>query len=105
MRIFDFIFGEPEIRQLDTTKKQEVEKIVQELSRIGQKDDYLSLTPGGDYDIHCHHRRARDLGKRLHEIGGASLMIIVRKRIKRKHKDMLAEHLDHCWKGIGDWQL
>jgi len=28
----------------------------------------------------------------------------VRQTVKYKLKDVLAEHLDHCWKGVGDWQ-
>jgi len=31
-------------------------------------------------------------------------MMAVRQTVKYKLKDVLAEHLDHAWKGIGDWQ-
>jgi len=99
-----FLFGDPAIRPLNGHQQQEVETIISELIRIGRGDDFLSLSPGGDYDIQCHHRQARDLGKRLYEMGGIPLMQAVRRRIQRKLKSVLAEHLDHCWKGIGTWQ-
>ncbi len=32
-------------------------------------------------------------------------MMAVRMTIRRKlEKDVMAEHLDHCWKNIGEWQ-
>jgi hypothetical protein len=31
-------------------------------------------------------------------------MWAVRQTIKYKLKDVMAEHLDHCWKGIGSWE-
>ena len=104
MSLLDMIFGDPAIRQLNSHQKQEVERIIKDLLKIGQLDDFISLSPGGPFDIQCHHRQARDLGKRLHEIGGVELMLAVRQRVKRKLKAILAEHLDHCWKGIGAWQ-
>jgi hypothetical protein len=104
MSLFNRIFGEPEIRALDPQTKAEVKKIVEELVKIGRLDDFLSLTPGGPFDIQCHHRDAKQIGRRLNQIGGMPLMMAVRQTVKYKLKDVLAEHLDHCWKGIGDWQ-
>jgi len=105
MSIFDTIFGDPAIRQLNTHQKQEIERMIKDLVRIGETDDFLSLSPGGPFDIKCHHRQARDIGKRLSEVGGVDLMLAVRQRVQRKLKAVLAEHLDHCWKGIGDWKV
>jgi hypothetical protein len=31
-------------------------------------------------------------------------MMAVRNIIRRKLKDVMAEHLDHCWKDVGGWQ-
>jgi hypothetical protein len=104
MSIFNRIFGEPEIRALNPHDKAEVKKMIDQLVKIGKMDDFLSLAPGGPFDIQCHHRDAKNIGSRIHEIGGEELMFAVRQTIKHKLKDVLAEHLDHCWKGIGSWQ-
>ena len=104
MSLFNRIFGEPEIRALDPQTKAEVKKIVEELVKIGRLDDFISLTPGGPFDIQFHHRDAKQIGRKLNQIGGVPLMFAVRQTVKYKLKDVLAEHLDHCWKGIGDWQ-
>ena len=105
MSLFNRIFGEPEIRTLDPQSKAEVKKMIEELVEIGRTDDFLSLIPGGPFDIQCHHREAKQIGTRLNQIGGIPLMMAVRQTIKYKLKDVMAEHLDHCWKGVGDWQV
>ncbi len=104
MSLINRFFGEPEIRALDPQTKAEVKQMVEELVKIGRLDDFLSLTPGGPFDIQCHHRDAKQIGRRLNQMGGVALMFAVRQTVKYKLKDVLAEHLDHCWKGIGDWQ-
>ncbi len=104
MNLIEMLFGDPEIRKLNPHQRTEVNKLTQELITIGKRDDFLSLVPGGPYDMQCHHREARGIGKRLHEIGGVPLMWAVRKTVRRKLKDVMAEHLDHCWKDIGNWQ-
>lgn len=104
MSIFNRIFGEPEIRALNPRDKAEVKKMIDQLITIGKMDDFLSIAPGGPFDHQCHHRDAKNIGRRIHEIGGVPLMFAVRQTVKHKLKDVLAEHLDHCWKGIGSWQ-
>ena len=104
MSIFNQIFGEPEIRALKAPYKAEIKKLIDELIVIGKTDEYLSIVPGGLFDHQCHHRQAKEIGKRVHEIGGIELMWAVRQTIRYKLKDVMAEHLDHCWKGIGSWQ-
>lgn len=104
MNLFNLLFGEPEIRSLDAPRKAEVNSIIEKLVKIGRTDDFLSVVPGGPFDLQCHHREARDLGRRLNEMGGLYLMMAVRNTIRRKLKDVMAEHLDHCWKEIGQWQ-
>lgn len=105
MSILDLLLGDPVIRSLDANKRQEVDKLITQLIKVGAQDDFLSLTPGGPFDIQCHHREARQIGKRLHEMGGTALMEAARGRVKRKLKAVMAEHLDHCWKDIGAWQV
>lgn len=104
MSFFNRIFGEPEIRALNPQQKAEVKKLIDQLVKIGTTDDFLSIVPGGPFDHQCHHRDAKAIGKRIYEIGGVDLMWAVRQTIRYKLKDVLAEHLDHCWKGIGNWQ-
>lgn len=104
MSLFNRFFGEPEIRALNSQSKAEVKQMIEELVKIGRLDDFLSITPGGPFDIQCHHRDAKQIGRKLNQIGGIPLMMAVRQTVKYKLKDVLAEHLDHCWKGIGDWQ-
>lgn len=54
MSVFDSIFGDPEkIRKLDPHRKQEVTKLIDRLIDIGVRDDYLSLNPGGPFDINA----------------------------------------------------
>ena len=104
MNLITLLFGEPEIRALDPARKQEVNNLVAKLVKIGQTDDFLSLVPGGPFDMQLHHREAREIGMRINGIGGVPLMEAARNSVKRKLKDVMAEHLDHCWKGIGGWQ-
>lgn len=104
MSIINRLIGEPEIRALNPHQKAEVQKLIDQLVKIGKLDDFLSVVPGGSFDLQCHHRDAKMIGRRIHEIGGESLMMAVRQTIKYKLKDVMAEHLDHCWKGIGSWE-
>lgn len=105
MSLIDTIFGPAEIRKLDAQRKSEVNDLIDKLVKIGRTDDFLSLTPGGPFDHQCHHREAKAIGRRLNEIGGVPLMLDVRGVIKRKLKAVLAEHLDHSWKGVGSWTV
>ena len=41
---------------------------------------------------------------KLNQIGGLELMQAARAHVKRKLKMVMAEHLDYCWQGIGDWK-
>lgn len=104
MNLLTPLFGDPVINALDAHRKAEVRMMIEKLVAIGRRDDFLSLVPGGPFDKQCHHREARDIGKRLNEIGGVPLMWAVRNSIRSKLKDVLAEHLDHCWKEIGQWE-
>ncbi len=104
MSIWEKIFGYPAINQLPGTQKQEVKKLLDQLVKIGQMDDFLSLQPGGPFNVRCHHTQARQIGERLNEIGGLELMLASRAYVKGKLKAILAEHLDYCWTDIGKWQ-
>lgn len=104
MSIWDLIFGPPAIRALDSEQKKEVNRLLADLVKIGHLDDYLSTSPGGQFDIRCHHVGARRIGLRLHQIGGLELMQAARDHVKRKLKAVMAEHLDYCWQDVGGWK-
>jgi hypothetical protein len=104
MSIWEAIFGHPAIRNLSGEKKRAVNRLLDELVTIGKQDDFLSLHPGGQFNVRCHHVRARKIGQRLNEMGGLELMQAARSHVKRKLKAVMAEHLDYCWQDIGEWQ-
>ncbi|HHV05798.1 MAG TPA: hypothetical protein PK791_01635 [Anaerolineaceae bacterium] len=104
MSILTWIFGEEAIRRLPAQQKAEIRQKIDQLVHIGKTDDFLSLVPGGPFNYQCHHREARTIGEEINAMGGLALMMAVRQTIKRKLSDVMAEHLDHAWKGIGDWQ-
>lgn len=94
------IFGR---RPYPKESKEEVEKLLQELYRIGERDDYLSERPGSPFNVQCRHIRAREIGIRLHEIGGFELMEYAATRVKKKLGGTLFSHLEFAWSEIGNW--
>ncbi len=83
--------------------KAEVERLLNELMRIGKTDDFLSERPGGGYNRECRHIRTREIGQRLDEIGGLSLMEFANRTVRRKLGKNLSWHLEAAWKDIGKW--
>ncbi len=83
--------------------KDEVDRLLDELIRIGKTDDYLSERPGGGFNRECRHIRTRDIGKRLDEIGGLPLMEFADRNVRRKLGKNMSWHLDAAWKDIGKW--
>ncbi|MHC1740342.1 MAG: hypothetical protein AB9897_04445 [Anaerolineaceae bacterium] len=84
--------------------RAEVEKLISELINIGIKEDYLSERPGGGYNIQCRHLRAREIGKRLSEIGGLKLMTWAFEKVQKKAGKVPASHLEYAWESVGEWQ-
>jgi len=88
-------------------KATEVERMVEQLVKIGKTDDFLCerFTPG--FNSQMRNVQARDIGKRLDEIGGLALMEYVHRQVRRKSGKggkILAEHLEYCWDGVGKWK-
>lgn len=94
------IFG-PKLFQ--SRDKAEVNRLVDELIRIGIKEDYLSEHPGGGYNLQCRHIRTREIGLRLSDIGGLPLMIWVYDRVRKKAGKTPASHLEYAWQDVGVW--
>ena len=84
-------------------KRSEVDKLLTELLRIGQTDDFLSEHPSTTFNRDCRHIRARQIGARLDEIGGIKLMAYVHRQVKRKLGKILGEHLEAAWHNVGPW--
>ncbi len=83
--------------------KHEVDRLVNELITIGIKEDFLSEHPGAGFNIQCRHVRAREIGKRLSEIGGLKLMNYAYDRVKKKAGKIPASHLEYAWESVGEW--
>jgi hypothetical protein len=83
--------------------KQDVERLLDELVRIGKTDDFLSERPGAGFNRDCRNIRAREIGKRLDEIGGIALMEYANRQVRRKLGKNLSWHLEAAWKDIGKW--
>ena len=81
----------------------EVDKLVEELVRIGKTDDFLSERPMGGFNMEKRHIRARDIGKRLYDLGGFELMEYVIKKIRKRLTPNLAAHLSFAWADVGGW--
>ena len=87
-----------------SSNRPEVNKLLEELVKIGKTDDYLSERPGSPFNAQCRHLRARQIGKRLHEIGGLELMQYAHQFVRRKIGRGLSDHLEYAWVDVGDWK-
>ena len=83
-------------------RKQEVERLINELITIGKQDDFLSERPGGVFNAQCRHIRARDIGKRLGEIGKYPMQEYAIKKVKKKLGAALSVHLEYAWDDLPD---
>lgn len=87
--------------------RPEVDKLIEEIIRIGKTDDYLSERPSAGFNSQCRHVRGRAIGKRLYDVGGLDLMYFVQRKVRRsfgRKQINIAWHLDYCWDGIGEWK-
>lgn len=83
---------------------QEVNRLLEELIRIGIQDDYLSEFPGRRFNAQCRHIRAREIGTRFHQVGGQELMSYAYRKVRKQAGKSPSSHLEYAWKDIGDWQ-
>lgn len=100
MGFLDVLFGKSLV---PSNLKPEVNRMVEELIRIGESDDFLSERPGGFFNAQCRHIRSREIGQRLNEIGGYALMEKIHKRVQKRLGKKLASHLSYSWADIGKW--
>jgi hypothetical protein len=77
--------------------KREVDELLNELYRIGKTDGYLSERPGAPFNFQCRHNRGRQIGKRLHDIGGLPLMEYAHKKVRRRS----ANRRQPTWNTVG----
>lgn len=100
MGFFQSLFGR---RPYPADRKEEVERMIADLVRIGKVDDFLSERPGGPFNAQCRHVRAREIGSRLNEIGNTELMEFAHRQVKKSLGENLATHLSYAWTDIGKW--
>ena len=94
-----WFFSKPFPRQ----NGDEMNRLMDELIQIGQKEDFLSERPGGQFDRECRHIRTRENGQRIFDFGGADSMEWVIKKINKKCGKDLGAHLEACWNRIGNF--
>ncbi len=100
MGFLDFLFGKSLV---PADLKPEVNRMVEDLVRIGEREDFLSERSGGPFNAQSRHVRAREIGERLNQIGGFELMEQTLKKVKKRVGAQLASHLSYAWTDIGKW--
>lgn len=100
MNFFSLLFGKS---PYPAGSKPEVDRLIGELIRIGKGEDFLSERSGGSFDQTCRHKRAREIGQRMNDLGGLTLMEYVRDRVKKQLGETLSTHLEYAWDEIGVW--
>ena len=100
MSFFADLFG---IVPSPATNREEVDRLLDELLRIGKTDDFLSERPGGPFNVQCRHVRAIEIGKRLNQIGGEKLMEYSLRKVRKKLGKTIYAHLEYAWDEIGQW--
>lgn len=100
MGFLNALFGKP---PYPSARKQEVEKMITDLTRIGEHEDFLAEHSGGLFNAQFRNIQACEIGKRLNEMGGFELMEYVYKRVQKKLSATLASHLSYAWADIGKW--
>ena len=102
MNFLQDFFGSA-FRGISGPQRAEAEKLIEELLRIGHVDDFLAERPGPGFNAQCRNVRARQIGTRLHQIGGLGLMQYAHRKTKKKLGANLAAHLEYAWDGIENW--
>jgi len=83
----------------------EVDRLVDELTRVGYEEGFLSSEPGGRFDQNGRSIRAQQIGHRLNEIGGLRLMKIAWWKVRfALSPGSASRDLDITWDLIGDWR-
>ncbi|MEN4011952.1 MAG: hypothetical protein AB1453_12180 [Chloroflexota bacterium] len=100
MGLFDFLF---EKKPYPSDMRVEVERMIEDLARIGEKEGFLSERSGGAFNAQCRHIRVREIGARLNQIGGFALMEYVQKKVRKRLGANMAAHLAYAWTEIGKW--
>lgn len=84
-------------------RKDEIFDLIEELMTIGKTEDFLSERPGGAFNRQCRHKRTREIGEQLNEIGKYELMEFVYEKIRKKLGNAIGDHLEFAWGSIGEW--
>jgi hypothetical protein len=87
-----------------TDSSSEISELINELIEIGKNYGFLSSVSGGKLNDNGRNIRAREIGARLHELGGFNLMQEVYYSIRNSLNVAHAAELEVAWKSIGLWQ-
>ena len=80
-----------------------VGKLEAELIDIGRHEGYVG-NPDGTYDEHWNHRRARQIGAMLNDLGGMELMLEAHAKVAEEFSATARpRELEACWGGVGHW--
>jgi len=108
MRDYPCEFFKPRTEKINPQEKtdssSEISKLINELMEIGRDDGFLSDVPGDNFNENCRNIRAREIGAKLHELGGFNLMQEVYYSIRKSLSVAHAAELEVAWKSIGLWQ-
>ena len=86
----------------------EFERLVVELIAIGRKVENPNysksgfLIDGASVE-ECRHPRTREIGNRLHEIGGWDMMSWANQAVRDTLGPIAAQELSAAWIDVGDW--
>lgn len=84
---------------------REIECLVDELVAIGREEGFVSTSGPKIYDCYGVSLRAREIGKRLNDMGGLRLMKNVWWRVRLALSPSPASRdLDIIWNRIGEWR-
>ncbi len=80
-----------------------IKAMIEELIEIGRNDGFLSTAPGGNFNEDLHHKKAREIGKKLYDQGGKDLMKDVCKAVHFAVGPVQGRELEYAWNRIGNW--
>jgi hypothetical protein len=83
----------------------QVDRLVDDLVRIGTQHGFLSYYAGRKYDCLGRHKRARYIGERLNTLGGLELMQAACLRVDYRTRGKGGRLLEQVWDGVGEWRV
>ena len=89
--------------KLKEIKLSEAERLCNELTSIGRNTGFLSIVSKEGFDENNRNIRTREIGQRLHGLGGKDMMTLGYKAVELVLGAVRARELEVAWNMIGDW--